>query len=484
MTLRTISLKMKGFVLGILCLAKLPNSGTNLILTGSQHYLGHTKRPHHHLIDPQLNADRAERQKRRQEIIDREISEKMKKLNEPGDTIESIFSEVEHTCATQETDESDELQDGRSEDEEIGELEEEIDVAGEKLLEDTEKKPVLVDRDSQTLVSALTQETVDVATQTTEFDYLFCSATKTQPFTEDYFKDSDDRTRFFTGLPDFHLLTTIFEFVSPYVTRRTKTLSLFQEFVMVLIKLRLNVPNQDLAYRFEISLSTVSRVFKAWMEVLDVRLSPIISWPEREELWRTMPRCFQYSFGKATTIIIDCFEIYIDRPSNLLARAQPYSHYKSHNTVKVLIGITPQGSVCFVSKAWGGRTSDKYLTEHCGMLKNLKPGDLVMADRGFTIEENLSLYQAKLAIPAFTKGKSQLDPVSVEKTRGIANVRIHVERVIGLLRQKYSVLQSTLPIDYLLCSDKEGNGCCPMVDRLIRVCCALINRCPSVVPFD
>ena len=445
-------------------------------------HLGHTKRPQR--IDPQLNADRAERRKRRQEIIDREISEKMKKLNEPGETVESIFSEVEHTCTTQEAEESDQLQDGSSEDQQVGELEMEMDVAGEKLVEDTDKKPILVDRDSQTLVSAMTQETADAATQTTEFDYLFCSATKTQPFTEDYFKDSDDKTRFYTGLPDFHLLAKTFEFVSPYVTRRTKTLSLFQEFVMVLIKLRLNVPNLDLAYRFEVSLSTVSRVFKAWMEVLDVRLSPLISWPEREELWRTMPRCFQYTFGKATTIIIDCFEIYIDRPSNLLARAQTYSHYKSHNTVKVLIGITPQGSVCFVSKAWGGRTSDKYLTEHCGMLKNLRPGDLVMADRGFTIEENLSLYQAKLAIPAFTKGKSQLDPVSVEKTRGIANVRIHVERVIGLLRQKYTVLQSILPIDYLLCSDKERNRCCPMVDRLIRVCCALINLCPSVVPFD
>ena len=65
------------------------------------------------------------------------------------------------------------------------------------------------------------------------------------------------------------------------------------------------------------------------------------------------------------------------------------------------------------------------------MCENVRPGDLVMADRGLTIEENLSLYQAKLAIPAFSKGKSQSDPVSVEKTRGIANVRIHVERVIG-----------------------------------------------------
>ena len=55
-----------------------------------------------------------------------------------------------------------------------------------------------------------------------------------------------------------------------------------------------------------------------------------------------MPRCFKYSFEKKATIIIDCFEIFIERPSNLLARAQTFSNYKHHNTVKVLIGITPQ----------------------------------------------------------------------------------------------------------------------------------------------
>ena len=301
----------------------------------------------------------------------------------------------------------------------MGELEMETDVAGKKLVED--KKPILVHRDSQTLVSAMTQETVHVATQT-EFDYLFCSSVQQkQPFMEDYFQHSDDKTRFYTGLPDFHSLSRTFEFVSPYVARRTKTLSLFHEFPMVLVKLRLNLSNLDLAYRFEVFLSTG---FKARMEVLDLCLSPLISWPEREELWRTMLRCFQYSFGKATTIIIDCFEIYIARPSNLLARAHTYSHYKSHNTVEVLIGIILQGSVYFVSKAWGLNI------EHCGMLKNVRPGDLVWPTGGLPLKR-MSLYQAKLAIPAITKGKSQSDPVSVEKTRGIANVRKHLERVIG-----------------------------------------------------
>ena len=51
-----------------------------------------------------------------------------------------------------------------------------------------------------------------------------------------------------------------------------------------------------------------------------------------------------------TTVITDCFKVFIEKPSNLLARAQTYSNYKSHNTVKVLIGISPHGSITFVSQ--------------------------------------------------------------------------------------------------------------------------------------
>ena len=198
-----------------------------------------------------------------------------------------------------------------------------------------------------------------------------------------------------------------------------------------------------------------------------------------------MPQCFHVSFGKKTTVIIDCFEIFICRPSNLLARAQTFSSYKHHNTVKVLIEITPQITISFVSKARGGRTSDKFLTENCGILKKLLPGDLILADRGFTIHETVMFQQAQLAIPAFTRGKDQLDPVDVEKTRGIANVRIHVERVIGLLRRKFTILSGVLPIDFLTC--KPGgteNESVPMIDRIITVCAALINLCPGIVPLD
>ena len=73
-----------------------------------------------------------------------------------------------------------------------------------------------------------------------------------------------------------------------------------------------------------------------------------------------------------------------------------------------------------------------------------------MADRGFNIAETLGTFGAKLEIPSFTKGQSQLWPEEVGDTRTIANVRIHVEHVIGNLQKKYSILNGTIPIDFLL----------------------------------
>ena len=256
-----------------------------------------------------------------------------------------------------------------------------------------------------------------------------------QVFTEKSFiMNGEEYVRFYTGLTNFEVLHAVFDFVVPPATVKTK-LSFFQEFVLTIIKLRLDLPFKDLAYRFGISVTTVSRIFCKWLTIMDVRLKCLIIWPDRDSLRKTMPECFR-SLKKNVTVIIDCFEVFIERPSSLLPRTSTWSNYKHHNMVKFLLGITPQGTVSFVSEAWGGRVSDKYLTESCGILQHLIPGDVVLADRGFNISDSVGMMQAKLHIPAFTKGKNQLSPLEVEETRATANVRIHVERVIGVVRQK------------------------------------------------
>ena len=66
------------------------------------------------------------------------------------------------------------------------------------------------------------------------------------------------------SLPNFEVLQTVFDFVAPPATQRTK-LTPFQEFVLTLIKLRLDLPFQDIAYRFGLSVTTVSRIFSKWL---------------------------------------------------------------------------------------------------------------------------------------------------------------------------------------------------------------------------
>ena len=105
--------------------------------------------------------------------------------------------------------------------------------------------------------------------------------------------------------------------------------------------MRLNLSGRNLGYMFGvISEATVSHSFLNVVNVLYHRLKPLVIWPERDALRKTLPLDFSKHCPNCV-VIIDCFEIFLDRPLNPLARTQTFSSYKHHNTVKYLIGITP-----------------------------------------------------------------------------------------------------------------------------------------------
>ena len=105
--------------------------------------------------------------------------------------------------------------------------------------------------------------------------------------------------------------------------------------------MRLNLSGRDLGYMFGgISEATVSRTFLYVGNVLYHRLRPLVIWPERGDLRKNLPLDFSKHYPNCV-VIIDCFEIFLDRPLNPLATTQTFSSYKHHNTVKYLIGITP-----------------------------------------------------------------------------------------------------------------------------------------------
>ena len=98
-----------------------------------------------------------------------------------------------------------------------------------------------------------------------------------------------------------------------------------------------------------------------------------------------------------------------------------------------------------MSHGWGGRVSDNEITLKSRFLDYLQHGDCILADRGFTIAEELASCGATLKIPHLAKEKIQMSGKEVDASRKISNVRIHVERVIGRLR-KFRILQSNVPM--------------------------------------
>lgn len=56
------------------------------------------------------------------------------------------------------------------------------------------------------------------------------------------------------------------------------------EHLLVLMRLRLNLQQEDLAYRFGISQSMVSKLFNKWIVIIAQRLQPLIWWPNKTDL--------------------------------------------------------------------------------------------------------------------------------------------------------------------------------------------------------
>lgn len=287
----------------------------------------------------------------------------------------------------------------------------------------------------------------------------------------DFILNDDKHTHFYTGLPSASVFFTLLTYLASIWNASSTILTLPEQFLVVLMKLRLGLTHQDLAFRFRVSCGTVSNIFHEWLNVMAKELQCLVRWPSRKEIRRNLPTLFKTTGFQQVRCIIDCTEVFIERPTSLQTRAITYSHYKSHNTVKFLVGISPTGAITFLSKVWGGRASDKVITKNSGLIDLLEQGDHVMADRGFNFPEYFATKCVRLHVPASTKGRKQLTGLEVIHSRKMSRVRIHVERAIGKLKS-FRILRNTLPVSMV--KRRNDNSLCT-IDKILIVCAALSN---------
>lgn len=282
---------------------------------------------------------------------------------------------------------------------------------------------------------------------------------------------------FFTGFSSYQQLTMFFRWLKPTAQQMSypysgsrpgsgltvkRKLVLCDEFFLTLCRLHAGLLEQDLSDRFAISIATVSRIFLAWLNLLYVVLGSVSIWPSRIAINHFMPLKMKKSFPNVR-VIIDCTEIYTQKPASLLINSQMYSSYKSHTTFKVLVGIAPHGPFTFISSLFSGSISDVELTKVSGLVDLLEPGDAVMADKGFTIGKLLGEHQVQLIIPHFLSSRGQFSTVEVVENDAITSCRVHVERAIRRVKEN-RILQGIVPLSMI------GS-----INQIWTVCCLLSN---------
>lgn len=300
---------------------------------------------------------------------------------------------------------------------------------------------------------------------------------QTTGFSSSDFRNDPEGMHFYTGLETYNKFLFVFSSLGParyclnYYHGTKPNLEVQDQFFLTLVKLRTYRTNFEISRMFKINKGTVTNIFVTWVNFMALQWEEQNWWPCRDTVRYFAPSDF-YAKYPTTRVIIDGTECPVQKPQQPLAQQATYSTYKNRNTVKVLVGCTPGGLVSYVSPAYGGSTSDRQITERDNVAARCDPGDSVMADKGFNVQDLFVAYNVLINIPSFFKKKNRLSYETVLKDRKVASKRVHIERVIGLAKT-FKILRKPL-----------NNTESALATKIIKICFLLCNFRARIVPLD
>ena len=278
---------------------------------------------------------------------------------------------------------------------------------------------------------------------------------------------SGDVVRMETGLPT----KEVFQIVVRYALRfkdsiiyfagwTVESISFEDQIFITLMKVKQNYTNLHLAQLFNCSVATIANIISTFIHVLHAILFKDImtSIPSRDKNKLSAPASFD-QYGSCR-IVIDCTDIEVAAPGLMSQQNATYSSYRGMNSFKVLVGVAPNAVITYVSKLYPGSISDKAIVQESGLLNHLTPGDMILADKGFLIQDIVPR-GVSVNIPPFLNNGTFTES-EAKATKAIARCRIHVERANARLKD-FKIL-SFIP-SYLRC----------YADLLFRLVAALVN---------
>ncbi|XP_049275827.1 uncharacterized protein LOC119372547 isoform X2 [Rhipicephalus sanguineus] len=255
----------------------------------------------------------------------------------------------------------------------------------------------------------------------------------------------------------------------PEVRDKTTDVSLPNKLLIFLFKMKHGLPFSAIAVLFGIHETTVSRIFHAVLGTLATATRKWIYKPQMHVIKDTRPECFKLNYPECT-VIVDCTEVRTETPSEVRQQHVLFSTYKNGFTLKFLVAIAPSGFIVFKSKSYGGRCSDTQIVLESGFLDIICQNDVILADKGFPgILAGVVGKSAVLIMPPFSTGSQPFTPQELKQTYNVAQVRVHVERVIQRIKI-HGILVNRVPISLI-----------PAMSDIFHMCCVLANLQSSII---
>ena len=278
---------------------------------------------------------------------------------------------------------------------------------------------------------------------------------------------SPEVIRMETGLPTKEIFNIVVDHtakfkdsISYYAGWKVESIAFEDQIFTTLMKLRQNYTNLHLAQLFSCSVGTISNIVTTFVHILHKLFF--------EDIMTTIPSrnknkvCSPSSFSQYSScrIVIDCTDIEVATPSLMSQQNATYSSYQGMNSFKVLTGVAPNGVLTYSSSLYPGSISDTEIVQQSGLLNHLVPGDLILADKGFLIQDIVPSGVSVNIPPFLEHGKFTESEVKV--TQSIARCRIHVERANARLKD-FKILSFVPP--YLR----------SYIDKVFQLCAAIVN---------
>lgn len=228
--------------------------------------------------------------------------------------------------------------------------------------------------------------------------------------------------------------------------------------LLTLMKLKLGLCDTDLAYRFGIAESSVTRICQKWLPALAVLLNPLIIWPNARVTTKCKPGFFKGKFRKCRCII-DCPEFVVERFVS--------DEIKQQSVVKYFASITPAGAVSFLSPGFSNAIPDARIIQESGFAQLVEPQDEILANRQIQIQDELASRGAVLHVAEPNTGRP-MSKRDIERPSTL--IWTHVRQVSEWWKE-FDLLRKVIQAPYA-----------DLLNEILIVCAVLTNVNVSLAP--